>query len=211
MSQTSTELEACFGTERWDLPPLILHPFAEGYGPTRLVESSKAGLMLHGLLPKNGLSEDELVRKLLEGRFCEIRMLFFVGKDILRWMSQCLDFVTRLERLEKAGIREQSFAAFLIKEPPLGVQDKLKSWGVSDYRSIFSRAIGLNAVFHEAPAFENLSEDFLRHYYRYADHMFACRQQITPFTELSPANFHFELFASGEYSKMLERQWENSW
>ena len=34
------------------LPPLILHPFADAGGPDKLVESSRASLMLQGLLPR---------------------------------------------------------------------------------------------------------------------------------------------------------------
>ena len=66
------------------LPPLILHPFADATGPDKLVESSRASLMLQGLLPSSGQSQDELDRALLDGRFCEIRMLFYVGKDLTR-------------------------------------------------------------------------------------------------------------------------------
>ena len=43
----------------WMLPPLILHPFSDASGPGRLVESSRASLMLQGLLPTGELSTDE--------------------------------------------------------------------------------------------------------------------------------------------------------
>src|SRR5438270_11120150 len=82
-----------FGTRKWELPPLILHPFSDQSGPGKLVQSSRASLMLNGLLPHDESSEDALTRKLIEGRVCEIRMLFFVGKDLLRWFAQCLVFV----------------------------------------------------------------------------------------------------------------------
>src|SRR3989449_2173621 len=96
------------GTQKWDLPPLILHPFSDHSGPGKLVQSSRASLMLNGLLPHDESSEDELTRKLIEGRVCEIRMLFFVGKDLLRWIAQCLDFIGSVAELKNAGIREQS-------------------------------------------------------------------------------------------------------
>src|SRR5271166_3484390 len=102
-----------FGTRKWDLPPLILHPFSDQTGPGKLVQSSRASLILNGLLPHDESSEDELTRKLIEGRVCEIRMLFFVGKDLLRWVAQCLDFVSGIPELGGAGISEQSFAEFL--------------------------------------------------------------------------------------------------
>ena len=56
------------------LPPLILHPFSDPEGPAKLVESSRASMMLQGMLPNNEFSISELDRRLLEGRFCEIRM-----------------------------------------------------------------------------------------------------------------------------------------
>jgi hypothetical protein len=69
------------------LPPLILHPFADAGGPGKLVQSSRASLMLQGLLPSGELSRDQLDRSVLEGRYCEIRMLFYVGKDLRRWIE----------------------------------------------------------------------------------------------------------------------------
>jgi len=163
--------------------------------------------MLNGLLPQDGSTEDEQTRKLLEGRVCEIRMLFFVGKDLLRWISHCLDFVNGVPELKTAGIHEQSFAEFLVQNPPEKVRTKLRGWGVFDYKSIFSRAIGLNAVFNEPPDELSVSSEFIRNYFRYADHMFACRQQMQAFTEISMANFSFDIYASGEYSRLLEKSW----
>ena len=195
------------GAQKWELPPLILHPFSDQSGPGKLVQSSRASLMLNGLLPHDESTEDELTRKLLEGRVCEIRMLFFVGKDLLRWVAQCLDFVSSIPELQGAGICEQSFAEFLVQNPPEPVRAKLRGWGVFDYKSIFSRAIGLNAVFCAPPDESQVSADFIRNYFRYADHMFACRQQMQAFTEVSVENFHFDIYASGEYSRILEKSW----
>lgn len=186
---------------------MILHPFSDQSGPAKLVQSSKASLMLNGMLPIGDSSEEDLNRKLLDGRVCEIRMLFFVGKDLFRWMAHCLDFVASVPALQSSGIREQSFADLLIQNPPEAVKTKLKAWGVFDYKAIFSRAIGLNAIFLEPPEEQQVSAEFLRNYFRFADHMFACRQQLQPFTEITCANFNFEIFASGEYSRMLEKAW----
>jgi hypothetical protein len=198
---------AVFGTQKWELPPLILHPFSDQTGPGKLVQSSRASLMLNGLLPNDESTEDELTRKLLEGRICEIRMLFFVGKDLLRWIAHCLDFIGGIAELKGTGIREQSFADFLVQNPPEAVRAKLRGWGVFDYKSIFSRAIGLNAVFSDPPNENCVSTEFIRNYFRFADHMFACRQQMQAFTEVSIENFHFEIYASGEYSRLLEKAW----
>jgi hypothetical protein len=194
-------------SKTWKLPPLILHPFAEAAGPDKLVESSRASLMLQGLLPSGEMTREELDRKLLDGRFCEIRMLFYVGKDLLRWIEQCMEVVERDEELKRAGFCYQSFAAILTQEPPKKIREKLKSWGVADYKSIFTRALGLNAIFSEVPQRHLITDEFIRHYYRYADQLFACRQLLWSFGEIHPTQFEFELYASGEYSRMLERQW----
>ena len=192
------------------LPPLILHPFADAAGPDRLVESSRASLMIQGLLPSGDHTSEDLDRALLEGRYCEIRMLFYVGKDLGRWIEQCLDQISHDPELRDAGIRYQSFAAFLVNHTPAAVQAKLRKWGVADYKAIFTRAIGLNAVLADVPPRDALSPDFIRNYYRYADQMFHCRQSQAAFTDISAYEFEFDIYASGEYSRMLEREWAES-
>lgn len=192
------------------LPPLILHPFADAAGPDRLVESSRANLMIQGLLPAGERSAADLDRALLDGRYCEIRMLYYVGKDVVRWIEQCMEHVERHAEYSDAGIREQSFAAFLVNHTPAAVQSKLRKWGVNDYKAIFSRALGLNSMWALAPSRESLADDFVRNYYRYADQMFSCRQSQTTFTDISSFGFEFDIYASGEYSRMLEREWAES-
>jgi hypothetical protein len=195
--------------KRYLLPPLILHPFSDVAGPNKLVESSRATLMLQGLLPTGDLTREDLDRTLLQGRYCEIRMLFYVGKDLTRWIEQCLELVEREDELRGTGVQFQSFAALLVEDPPPSVREKLKKWGVADYKAIFSRAIGLNAIFQQAPDREHLTDDFIRNYYRYADHLFSARQRMSGYTPLVSENFEFQLYASGEYSRMLEQQWES--
>jgi hypothetical protein len=192
----------------WTLPPLILHPFSDASGPGRLVESSRASLMLQGLLPSGDASHEELERRLLDGRYCELRMLFYVGRDLIRWIDQCLDYVDSQPELKALGLKFQSFAHLLVEHAPERVVTKLKQWGVVDYKAIFQRALGLNCVIAEPPEREQLQEEFIRHYYRYADHMYLCRQNAGAYPEPRAGMFEFELFASGEYARMLERQWE---
>jgi hypothetical protein len=192
------------------LPPLILHPFADANGPDKLVESSRASLMLQGLLPSGERSNDDLDRALIEGRYCEIRMLFYVGKDLVRWIEQCLEHLCRQDETRQSGIKYQSFAAYLVNHTPLAVQAKLRKWGVADYKAIFTRALGLNAILAGVPERELLSDHFIRNYYRYADQMFVCRQGEAAFEEISGIGFDFEIYASGEYSRMLEREWTES-
>src|ERR1700746_2735213 len=108
----------------WDLPPLILHPFNERVPPSVLLDNSKAALMLSGLIPSDGSDPDELSRRLLAGRYGEIRMLFFLGKDVLRWLEQCTDWVTRVPELSDREWRAQSFAALLTASTPPEVKEK---------------------------------------------------------------------------------------
>ena len=192
----------------WDLPPLILHPFNEHVPPAALLENSKAALMLSGLIPTDGTNRDDLQRRLLAGRYSEMRMLFFLGKDVFRWLNQCVDWAERIPELSGCEIGQRSFAALLTTSPPEAVKEKLVRWGVADYASIFARGIGMNSVFAEPPGLEMLSEDFLRNYHRYADFLFRCYMDSQSHRKLTPANFQFALYASGEYSRLLESQWE---
>ena len=204
MSPAKTNL----GDAVWELPPLILHPFNEQAPPAALLENSKAALMLSGLIPADGTDRDDLKRRLLAGRYSEMRMLFFLGKDVFRWLDQCVDWAERVPELTACEIGPQSFAGLLTASPPEAVKEKLVQWGVADYASIFSRSIGMNAVFAEPPGFETLSEDFLRNYHRYADFLFRCYMDGEAHRKLGPENFQFTLYASGEYSRLLESEWE---
>ena len=171
------------------------------------MESSRASLMLQGMLPSGARTQEELDRSLLDGRFCEIRMLFYVGKDLLRWIEQSLELVERMPEIEGTPIIYQSFAAYLIHNTPPLVQSKRQKWGVADYKSIFARALGLSILFAQAPQRELLADEFVRNYYRYADQIFLMRQNEAVFADLTHLNFDFEIYASGEYSRMLEREW----
>ena len=214
---TSPSSPAAFasGNSTRKLPPLILHPFADAAGPDKLVESSRASLMLQGLLPTGERTTEDLDKSLLEGRYCEIRMLFYVGKDLTRWIEQCLEHVERQPGFLKTGandtgIKFQSFAAYLVHNTPSTVQAKLRKWGVADFKSIFTRALGLNAILAAVPERGILADDFVRNYYRYADSIFLCRQAQAQFTDIAHMDFDFEIFASGEYSRMLEREWSEN-
>jgi hypothetical protein len=195
------------GETLWTLPPLILHPFNERVPPSALLENSKAALMLSGLIPSDGSDPGELKLRLLAGRYSEIRMLFYLGKDVFRWMDQCVEFAERIPELVDSGICRQSFSGLLTANAPDAVREKLIRWGVSDYVAIFSRAIGLNALFIDPPPVTCLGEEFLRNYHRYADAMYQTYQQSQVHRVVAPRNFMFDLYASGEYSRLLETEW----
>ena len=186
---------------------MILHPFGQRNGTGRLLDASRATLMLQGILPSD-VGEDELQRRVLLGRHDEVRMLFFVGKDVFRWLEQCQEIADRDEQLRSQNIELQSFAALLVDSPPKCVSEKLERWGVSDQRTIFSRAIGLRSAFEEPPSLELLSTRFLTNYYRYADNLYECYQRLIPSAAISSENFQFELYGSEEYSQKLEAEFE---
>jgi hypothetical protein len=163
--------------------------------------------MLAGLIPDDGSDQAELRRRLLSGRYAEIRMLYFLGKDIFRWMEQCEEQAGRIGDLEETRICAQSFAGLLTGNPPPNVKEKLIRWGVGDYPAIFSRAIGLNAAFAAPPALDSLTEEFLRNYHRYADGLYQAYMEAESHSVIAPANVRFEIYASGEYSRMLENEW----
>jgi hypothetical protein len=192
---------------RYQLPPLILHPFTNAVNSGEVLQAAKDAA--EKLLAAEGSDSQsrQLQLRLLAGRFAELRMLLFVGKDLFRWMEQCLDFTGRHPELSRRGYALQSFAEFLIGRTPPEVDAKLRRWGVTDYARIFSRSIGIYAQFQEPPDEDTLQEDYLRSYYRYADYAYACWRDGAKFPVPPPGEFNFSLFASGEYSKLLEEQW----
>ena len=195
------------GNAVWELPPLILHPFNERVPPAALLENSKAALMLSGLIPSDGSDPEDLKKRVLSGRYSEVRMLYFLGKDVFRWIEQCMECVARNTQLAQLGIERQSLAAFIASRPPENVREKLIAWGVADHISIFTRAIGLNALFAEPPRIDTLSTDFLRNYHLYADQLYRGFLDSAQHVPIGPENFRFQLYASGEYSRMLASEW----
>jgi hypothetical protein len=192
------------------LPPLILHPFSDNASPNKLVQSSRASLMLQGLLPNEEFSVEQLETAILEGRSCEIRMLFYVGRDVLRWVEQCVEVVGRDPELRRTGIHAPSFATLLVEEAPEAIREKLSRWGVQDYPSIFSRSIALNSVFAELPDVHQLTVEFVRNYHSYADRLYSAWCALYSWRHIRPEDFQFELYASSEYSRLLAREWEES-
>ena len=193
-------------TTATNLPPLILHPFSGANSVDDLVEGSLASLALQGLVESTE-EETVLLRRMLGGRYQEIRMLLFLGKDISRWLHQCVEFVHG-GVADDARITAQSFAALVVENPPEQVKRKLETWGVTDRRAIFSRAIGIHSLFEAPPAIESLSPVFLKNYHKFADHAYICFQHLEAFLPLDTKNFQFEIYASEEYSRILSEQWE---
>ena len=192
----------------YPLPPLILHPFTESAATVRVLESARASLSML----KEGATEDaqdtDLDRRMIEGRFTEFRMLFYVGKDVVRWIDQCEDTCGRHPDLQGRRIPSQSFAQLLIEQTPEDVAVKLRSWGVIEYARIFSRSIGIFKQFLTPPEPEMLQSDYLRHYYRYADYAYTAWRDLRKAPLLVQDQFPFTLYASGEYTRMLEEQWK---
>jgi hypothetical protein len=192
------------------LPPLILHPFSDIAGPARLLESSRASLMLQRVPASDAAQREELERKVLDGRYCEIRMLFYVGKDVNRWIEQCLECAGRDAELSQQDTCWQSFARLLVENTPDDVKSKLCDWGVVDYKALFMRGLGLYSVFAEVPERSQLTDGFVREYYRFADQMYECAVHRDRAANPAELGCEFKLYASGEYARMLEREWSDS-
>ena len=114
-------------------------------------------------------------------------MLFYVGKDVFRWIDQCVDTCGRSPQLSGLGISEASFSHLLIKQTPEDVAEKLKSWGVIEYARIFARSIGIFNQFCEPPPQDLLQPDYLRSYYRYADYAYSCWRDAKKYAILPAA------------------------
>ena len=196
------------GGRHWELPPLILHPFSGSDGPDTLLDCSRAQLMLAGVLPAEGFTRDALTERVLRGRLYELRMLFYVGLDLERWLEQCEEFAGHEPQLRPVGLTRGSFAALLVQEAPGHVDAKLRNWGVADYKSLFARALGINAVFGEAPEPGHARQGFLLDYHRFANGFFRSWNEGQGGLAATPDQFIFNLYASGEYSQILESQWE---
>lgn len=195
---------------RYTLPPLILHPFTGAASAIGLVESAKASLEM--LKDGRGAAGQrmEIERRLLEGRYAELRMLFYVGKDVTRWLDQCVEVTSRQDGLQTLPITEQSFANLLIKQTPTDVAEKLVRWGVAEYARIFSRSIGVYSQFSEPPEQSLLQPEYIKNYYKYADYAFACWKVLKKYPVLPAEQFPFTLYASGEYTQMLEEEWKEA-
>ena|GEM_PF-224415 len=195
------------GVQAFRLPPLILHPFSGPEDTSVLMESSRASLALQGFLPNADTTPLDLDQQLVRGRYAELRMLYYIGKDILRWTEQCAETVNAARAFEGRRIRQETFAVFLVQFVPPHVRAKLEGWGVLDFCSLFRRSIGLHAVFHDLPSAEQLSSNFLRRYHRYLDHWYEQHLKDTAFDRPQEDEFIFDLYASGEYTLMLEQIW----
>lgn len=195
------------GSEPFALPPLILHPFSAPDDASMLMESTKASLTLQGLLPKPVKTPEELDKQLLRGRYAELKMLFYIGKDLIRWMDQCAESAVISDHFFGRRMQPETFALFLVQYVPQHVRLKLEGWGVLDFCALFRRSIGLHTVFVNLPAAHDISPDFLRRYHRHLDTWYEYRMRERVYDKAESHEFTFDLYASGEYTLMLEKSW----
>jgi len=173
-----------------ELPPLILSPFDHRPDPDEQSE---------------GEWFDPLTKGYLETRYNEFRMLCLIGKDLNRWLGQCVEVAAATPEL--AGLSECTFMAVLLFAAPPPVLQKMRTWGVGNFQILFSRAIGLNAVFPHPPKLREVSVSFLERFHKYADALYDARLKAEDIRTTQEHNFTFELYASGEYSSHLEKTW----
>ena len=195
------------GNKAFQLPTLILHPFTSTEETSLLMESSRASLILQGLAPRDNTPVEELDQKLLRGRYAELRMLFYIGKDVSRWAEQCAEASAVHPQFGGRRIRPESFATLLVQQIPAHIRTKLESWGVLDHCALFRRSFGLHAVLQDLPSPLALNQDFLRRYHRYLDQWYEQRLRDSAFDQITAGEVEFELYASGEYTSMLEKSW----
>ena len=174
-----------------ELPPLILFPFSHHTGSDERQQ------------PKRSQSVDE---RQLEAFYAEFRMLCLIGKDLNRWLSQCVEMTSGDPKCPATS--ERDFIGSLLFATPRPVQEKLRSWGVASFQIIFSRALGLNSVFPHPPESADVPEPFLRNFCNYADALFDARMKDENASPFQEDRFTFEIYASGEYSSLLEKTWE---
>jgi hypothetical protein len=192
------------------LPPLILHPFSAPEDTSVLMESSRASLALQGFLPAEDGNSQDLDQQLLRGRYAELRMLYYIGKDLIRWMEQCAETAIASGRFSHLRIRPESFAIILVHQVPAHVRAKLEGWGVLDFCALFRRSIGLHAIFQEFPGVQAFAPEFLRRYHRHLDQWYEYRLREVGSHRPEPNEFVFDLYASGEYALLLEQSWNSS-
>jgi hypothetical protein len=197
------------GAKAFRLPPLILHPFSSPEDTSVLMESSRASLALQGFLPRDETPSQDLDQQLLRGRYAELRMLYYIGKDVARWTEQCTETTQASALFEDRKMRPETFGVLLVQNVPAHVRVKLEGWGVLDFCALFRRSLGLHAVFHEIPVAENFSPEFLRRYHRYLDQWYEQRLKDWVFDRPKPDEFTFDLYASGEYALLLEQSWNS--
>jgi hypothetical protein len=172
-----------------ELPPLILCPFGRRPDPNERPQ-------IH--------CSDPTTERYLETCYNEFRMLCLIGKDLNRWLGQCVEVASGDPEL--AGLSECDFIALLLVSTPTAVLEKMRSWGVKEFHTIFSRAIGLNSVFPHPPSVSDVSESFLRGFHKYADALYDARLKAEDAAALENT-FTFEIYSSSEYSSYLERTW----
>src|ERR1700679_2408695 len=105
--------------EQITLPPLMLHPFGGDSGTAQLLEGSRAAIALQQATLANP-EYAEIQQRVILGRYQEVRMLLFLGKDIFRWIDQCMD---QMSRSGDIGLRIQAqcFSALIVENPPVAV------------------------------------------------------------------------------------------
>ena len=133
-------------------------------------------------------------------------MPYFPGKVAFRWIGQCMEIAERAPELNEAELKRRSFAGLLALAPP-NAREKLLRWGVNDYAAVFARAIGRNALFAEPPQFDALAADVIRNHHRSADLRYQAFMESEPRRVAASGNIRFDLYASGEYAKMLAAEW----
>ena len=137
----------------------------------------------------------------------DVRTLVYLGKDIFRWIGQCLDHMKRSAEVD-VRCNAQLFSALIVDSPPVAVREKLASWGVSDRRKVYSRAVGMRCLFEDPPDINLLSPEFLQSYHRFADSAYVRFECLAEHISLDSGRFDFQIYSSQELWRILSDQWQ---
>jgi len=177
------------------LPPLVLHPFSNSNDLDKLT-------VFPGVDVPASLS--------FETRYSEIRMLCFIGKDLDRWLAHCLEFLGQSSEATAHAISEADLIRLLLFETPEPVQVKLTAWGIKNFESVFTPALGLSQIFSHPPEPWTLAPRFVERFREYAGLLYRIRVESQEPKTTAMVKLSFEMYSSKEYIAMFEKDWDGA-
>ncbi len=177
------------------LPPLILHPFSNSD------DVEKLAVFTGG---------DEGAWRSFDARCSEIRMLCYIGKDLDRWLAQCLEFLSQNSETSAQAVSEADLIRLLLFETPEPVKVKLATWGIKNFEAVFTPALGLSQIFSHAPEPSTLSPRFVERFREYAGLLYRIRVDGQQPETAAGVKLSFEMYSSKEYIAMFEKEWDGA-
>ncbi len=177
------------------LPPLILHPFSKPEDVEKLA-------VFPGI--------DDAASRSFETRYSEIRMLCFIGKDLDRWLAHSLEFLGQSSEPAAHAISEADLIRLLLFETPEPVKVKLAAWGIKNFESVFTPALGLSQIFSHPPEPWTLSTRFVERFREYAGLLYRIRADSQEPETAAKVKLSFDMYSSKEYIALFEKDWDGA-